>query len=184
MTEQTLRLYCAPYSGAPGQSHRLLSRAAALDAPQLHDLTLGFGAQGKPFFRAAPQVQFNLSHSGALWVCAFSDAPVGLDVQQYRDVRCAALSRRFFHPDEDAWLRQSDYAAFFSLWCAKESYGKYTGQGLCGALSGVCLVAPDGRFPAAADVSFRLLDAFAGYAACVCSRHPARVVLRWLDAQD
>lgn len=181
MTEQTLRLYCAPFSGAPGQSHRLLAQAAALAAPWLDDTTLCRGAHGKPFFRAAPQLQFNLSHSGVLWACAFSDAPVGLDVQQRRDVRRAALSRRFFHPTEDAWLRQNDYAAFFELWCAKESYGKYTGQGLRGALRTVCLVAPDGRFPAAPEASLQLLDAFAGYAACVCTRFPAQVECIWLD---
>lgn len=182
MTEQTLRLYYAPFFGTPGQSHQLLAQAAARHAPWLRDLSLGFGAHGKPYFLAAPQLQFNLSHSGTLWLCAFSAAPVGLDVQQKRPARRAALSRRFFHPVEDAWLRQGDYAAFFDLWCAKESYCKYTGQGLWSVLNKVSLVTPDGSFPAAPDAQLQLLDAFAGYAACVCTQAPVTVQLVVLDA--
>ena len=74
-------IYSAPLPEGPEASHRLLRRAAALAAPQLTDCTLARQAQGKPWFPAAPELHFSISHSGGRWVCAFADAPVGLDLQ-------------------------------------------------------------------------------------------------------
>lgn len=101
MTEpQRVTIYSAAYNRSPGASHRLLRQAAQLYAPGLAEPTLASGAHGKPYFPDAPQLQFSISHSGAYWLCAFSAAPVGLDVQQHRDCQKQALARRFF-------LRQS-----------------------------------------------------------------------------
>ena len=36
----------------------------------------------KPYLQGATGLEFNLSHSGKIAVCAFSDAPVGIDVQE------------------------------------------------------------------------------------------------------
>ena len=101
MTEpQRVTIYSAAYDRSPGASHRLLRQAAQLYAPGLAEPALASGAHGKPYFPDAPQLQFSISHSGAYWLCAFSAAPVGLDVQQHRDCQKQALARRFF-------LRQS-----------------------------------------------------------------------------
>ena len=82
MTDVTI--YSAPLPEGPEASHRLLRRAAALAAPQLTDCTLARQTQGKPWFPAAPELHFSISHSGGLWVCAFAHAPVGLDLQAQR----------------------------------------------------------------------------------------------------
>ena len=87
-------IYAAPLPEGPEASHRLLRRAAALAAPQLTDCTLARQAQGKPWFPAAPELHFSISHSGGRWVCAFADAPVGLDLQAHRPCRALALARR------------------------------------------------------------------------------------------
>ena len=145
MTDVTI--YSAPLPEGPEASHRLLRRAAALAAPQLTDCTLARQAQGKPWFPAAPELHFSISHSGGRWVCAFTDAPVGLDLQAHRPCRALALARRFFAPEEAEWLRSRGEAAFFDLWCAKESWLKYTGRGLS-ALPEAIVLAPDGQFPA------------------------------------
>ena len=76
---QQVTIYCAAYDGTSGLSHRLLRQAAQLSAPAQTDLTLASGTHGKPYFLHAPQLHFNLSHSGRHWLCAFSGAPVGLD---------------------------------------------------------------------------------------------------------
>ena len=128
MTDVTI--YAAPLPEGPEASHRLLRRAASLAAPQLTDCTLARQTQGKPWFPAAPELHFSISHSGGRWVCAFADAPVGLDLQAHRPCRALALARRFFAPEEAEWLRSRGEAAFFDLWCAKESWLKYTGRGL------------------------------------------------------
>ena len=121
---QQVTIYCAAYDGTSGLSHRLLRQAAQLSAPAQTDLTLASGTHGKPYFLHAPQLHFNLSHSGRHWLCAFSGAPVGLDVQQHRACQKQALARRFFSPTECAFLERTAYVPFFDLWCAKESYLK------------------------------------------------------------
>ena len=40
------------------------------------------------------------------------------------------ISSRFFHPQENEYLRRCAYRDFFDIWAAKESYVKYTGQGI------------------------------------------------------
>ena len=174
MTDVTI--YAAPLPEGPEASHRLLRRAAALAAPQLTDCTLARQAQGKPCFPAAPELHFSISHSGGRWVCAFADAPVGLDLQVHRPCRALALARRFFAPEEAEWLRSRGEAAFFDLWCAKESWLKYTGRGLS-ALPEAIVLAPDGQFPARPDARLQLLPVFDGYSLCVCTQEPAQVTL-------
>lgn len=180
MTEpQRVTIYSAAYDRSPGASHRLLRQAAQLYAPGLAEPALASGAHGKPYFPDAPQLQFSISHSGAYWLCAFSAAPVGLDVQQHHDCQKQALARRFFSPAEQAFLERTSHAPFFDLWCAKESWLKYTGRGLS-ALPEAIVLAPDGQFPARPDARLQLLPVFDGYSLCVCTKDAARVALREL----
>ena len=88
------------------------------------------GADGKPGWDLAG-LHFNLSHSGALVVCALSEQPVGVDVQEpcvYRE----ALARRFFSAAEQEALSASDDRDrdFGRIWCRKEAYLKALGTGL------------------------------------------------------
>ena len=129
--------------------------------------------------RSAPELHFSISHSGGRWVCAFADAPVGLDLQVHRPCRRVALARRFFAPEEAEWLRSRGEAACFDRWCAKESWLKYTGRGLS-ALPEAIVLAPDGQFPARPDARLQLLPVFDGYSLCVCTKDAARVALREL----
>ena len=92
-----------------------------------------FGPEGKPWLPDRPGLHFSLSHSGTWVLCALSDAELGCDVEGPRRFD-PALARRFFHPDETAWLlslppREQD-AAFLRLWTLKESYLKAVGLGL------------------------------------------------------
>ena len=122
------------------QAPRLLSLGAALlldrmllDAGLPPAGAFAFGEQGKPYLPGLPDVHFSLSHSGTRVLCALSDAELGCDVEG--TCRCdPALARRFFHPDETAWLlslppREQD-GAFLRLWTLKESYVKAVGLGL------------------------------------------------------
>ena len=92
-----------------------------------------FGERGKPYLPDRPNVHFSLSHSGSWVLCALSEAEIGCDAEGPRHCDLA-LARRFFHPDETAWLlslppREQD-AAFRRLWTLKESYVKAVGLGL------------------------------------------------------
>ncbi len=89
--------------------------------------------KGRPYFPDLPDVHFSLAHSGDMAMCGISDAPVGVDIQQHREIK-ADIARRFFHPaeaDHLAKISGVEYTRdFYALWCLKESYVKYTGGGL------------------------------------------------------
>lgn len=98
----------------------------------------------KPYFEYPKGVEFSISHTGNMWMCAMSDIPVGLDVQEANRCKRDKLSGRFFHPDEDAWLSSHQYGGFYHVWAAKESYLKYTGDGLSYGMDRFCVVSGDG----------------------------------------
>ncbi len=90
--------------------------------PKADRLTLD--ANGKP---SAPGVYFNLSHSGAWAVCALSDGPVGVDVEQVKP-HSEDLMAQVCTPAELKRLHTPEH--FCRLWTAKESFLKYLGAGL------------------------------------------------------
>jgi 4'-phosphopantetheinyl transferase len=94
---------------------------------------------GKPFLiKVAPQdsLNFNLSHSGELALCAVSrSSDVGIDVEEvcpHRD--WGRISERFFSSREveilNAWPPSKALDLFYMLWASKEACLKATGQGL------------------------------------------------------
>jgi 4'-phosphopantetheinyl transferase len=154
------------------------SRALLLRCASVHTGTDCSGAAvahtpaGKPYFPELPALHFSVSHSGDWWACAMGDAPVGLDLQIHGGrYDLAAISRRFFALEEDAWLRETAYQDFFTLWAAKESYAKFTGRGMDEALLAMSMVRGGrlaGTLPGAA---LHILPAPAGYTLCLCAEH-------------
>lgn len=88
---------------------------------------------GKPYFPRHEELHFNLSHSGALALCALDSGPVGADVQIIKEWR-PGLPERVCSQPELSWLEgQSDlWPAFTLLWALKEARAKESGQGLTG----------------------------------------------------
>lgn len=122
---------------------REVSNGTPLEAPLETDRT----EKGKPYFPGHPLLQFSVTHSGAYWLCALSQQPIGIDLQKYTKKsgesidtaaeRFCRMSSRFFHPDEAAYVNGSckeqplkAYKRFFRVWAAKESYVKFTGSGI------------------------------------------------------
>ena len=108
------------------------------------DFTIERAPKGKPYFRNLPDLHFSVSHSGDVFVCAFSDAPVGVDIQEYKKrpdeaERCRKIAARFFHFDEVDALDADTVSAFYNIWTAKESYVKFTGDGIDGDFSAFCI---------------------------------------------
>ncbi len=109
-------------------------RYEAVYALRRLELRYGYGEHGKPYFQDYPQYHFNLSHSGEYAALAFSDREVGADIQCVRPFQ-EALARRVLTDEEYGCYREltaarerQDY--FFRRWCARESLGKLTGEGL------------------------------------------------------
>lgn len=92
------------------------------------------GVFGKPDFRAGLGLHISLAHSRAVACCAFSRAPVGIDVEgpiafSEEISSCFATrerSRMRALEDSDARARMAA-----RLWTRKEALGKYHGCGLC-----------------------------------------------------
>lgn len=96
---------------------------------------------GKPGL-VGPGPEFNLTHSaGVVAVAVAPDRPVGLDVQEMRELDHRGLSRRFFSPAERADIEAHGDAAglerFHQLWARKEAVLKATGEGITGGLGEV-----------------------------------------------
>lgn len=92
---------------------------------------------GRPYFADTPDIDFSISHSDSLVVCALcvskeSTPRVGIDCEDIYGKDPLPLASRFFTEDEFLKiLEASDKAlAFTELWTKKEAYLKYLGSGL------------------------------------------------------
>lgn len=169
-----------PFSEGRSDSRALLNAAASRYTGIPGDCLgkVEAGPRGKPFFSQMPHVHFSVTHSGTWWLCAFSPQPLGLDLQIHQSYTAPPkLSRRFFHPQEDAFLYERGYRDFFDLWCAKESWVKYTGNGFFDDPSTFSVVSSDYQFPILDGVQFRLIRFAPEYSLCLCAQNMGRMVL-------
>lgn len=136
-------LYCRENAGSAGEE--LAGRMLDSGCFQVEKTPLG-----KPYFPNAKELHFSISHSGDYWVCAFAPQEVGVDIQEHTlnrsetrqeaMVRFAKMARRFFHPVEAKYVETESFYRFFGVWAARESYVKYTGQGIDAAFSEHCVI--------------------------------------------
>jgi len=91
-------------------------------------------AMGKPRLRAP--VDFTISHSGTVVICAMSDeCLVGIDIEKIREYDLEDF-QYFLRPDELAWLSAGATDQLFcELWTKKESFVKAKGVGLVSGLN-------------------------------------------------
>ena len=96
---------------------------------------------GKPILQGHETIHFNLSHCCRAVACAVSDRPVGVDVQDWQQNR-SSLAPYLCTAEELGYIQSASDSgvAFAQIWTAKESYGKYTGQGIAYDLASVGFV--------------------------------------------
>lgn len=82
---------------------------------------------GKPFALNC-NLQYSLSHSGDLVLCATDNSCIGADIEVFRPVS-AALIRRVCTEEEQHYIA-SNHKHFFRIWTAKEALLKYHGTGI------------------------------------------------------
>lgn len=143
-------------------------------------LRFSTGPFGKPALGG--RLQFNLSHSHALALCAIAYSRVGVDVEKMRpDFATNDIASRHFSPRENRTLRAvgaaERCAAFFACWTRKEAYVKARGEGLSLPLDAFDVSLAPGETPALIETrpdpsearrwSLWSLDVGAGYAAAV-----------------
>lgn len=100
----------------------------------LEDLYILRNQNKKPVAINANNVYFSVSHSKNIWGCAISNCEIGLDIQYNEKKFNKNISKRFFNNQEYLYLENNNYIDFYDVWSAKESYSKYTGNGLFGGL--------------------------------------------------
>lgn len=110
----------------------LLCIYALYDCFSLKNPVIETDEKGKPFLPDYPNIHFNVSHCKAGCVCAVSERPIGIDIQNYvdysHDVAVMVCSRR-----ELEYIGKSNNksSAFTKIWAMKESYLKMRGDGIC-----------------------------------------------------
>lgn len=182
-------VYYCDWDGKNG-SHELLGKAVRQywkdrqPEGRISELTVTQdGETGKPYFKEIPSIHFSISHSGKIWSCALSEREVGLDLQQMHERNCEKIARRFYHPMEIQWLERNGFDQFCRLWAYKESYVKYTGDGLIRGLDYFSVVSetPDvADVPGAEDVRQQEIPFRDGFWMVVTSADMVQVVLQEL----
>ena len=101
---------------------------------QLSDFEIIYLPGGKPVFKNA-DIHFNISHSGTAAAVVLSSSPVGIDIQRIHPYNPALANRICTAYEKTALSSAADKAyMLYSLWSMRESYVKYTGEGLRGSI--------------------------------------------------
>ena len=165
------------------QAYELLARGVRLTWGLDPMPALRRAEGGKPCFADLPGLEFNLSHSGSLALCALDRRPVGVDIQVVKQWR-PGLPGRVCAPEELAWLEGAGelWPAFTALWVLKESRAKYTGRGLTVPIRSISvpLPRPGTTLLSREGLWFRL---YAGpdWRAAVCADSPPPPSILWRE---
>jgi 4'-phosphopantetheinyl transferase len=173
------------FISAHAQLRRVLGRWLDRDPASLR---FAVGAHGKP---SVDGLQFNLSHSAdRALVAVHPSLPVGIDIEEMREVEFTAIAERNFSPAERADLAAAPdvRAAFYRIWCGKEAFIKLIGEGLHFPLhafdvdQGGALAAC--RLLDAQRYSLSALPSLEGFAAAVAIEGAMPRVYRWRFRED
>ena len=141
-----LRYQCANRTGL--NDKQLFFRKNTLGKPYLSKTSL------QTHF-AQPHVHFSLSYTKDAFACAFSHAPVGVDIERLSPL--TVLPARFLSCDEQSYCtngcvspsgennphKSCDFQRFYKIWTRKEAYSKMLGQGLAMDFASFSVLDPD-----------------------------------------
>lgn len=106
-------------------------------------------ASGKPRFEGEDAVFVSISHTDGCCLAVISDSEVGGDIELMKGggERLMRLARRYFTVAEADYVSLSPDLRFYEVWCKKESYVKFTGEGLSRRLDSFSVLSsPDVRY--------------------------------------
>jgi len=141
------------------------------------DIEFQYGLQGKPEIVNQISLQFNISHSDDLAVCAVTRrVAVGVDVEKIRSVPGAdQIAKRWFSSKEQTELDTAPVTekerVFFKIWTRKESILKWSGEG----------IAQLGKTPAQSPVFIHEFIPASGYVGSLAADENLRVV--WMGVK-
>lgn len=101
---------------------------------------------GKPYLKNHPDIYFNISHCEKAVICAFSDSPIGADIEASRQITPSLINKVC----SDSEIKEINESAdkqltFCRIWTIKEAVAKLSGEGIAGNLkelngSNICTV--------------------------------------------
>ena len=140
------------------------------------DSELILAPQKKPLAKA-PGAYLSISHSCGVCAVAVADEPVGLDIElnEREPERLMKLAKRFFSSDEAEYVKPDPARRFYEIWCKKESYVKYTGEGFSREFPGFSVFDLNERFS-----SFDIY----GHFGCVCAMESAGIEPVFVDSAE
>lgn len=128
------------FIAARGQLRILLSQYLQCDPKAIE---FEYNQYGKPKIKNNPHLQFNLSHSEGVALCAITlNNAIGVDIEYMKkDVEMDAIAERFFSQCESNELHalqgEAKIQGFYNAWSRKEAFLKAYGQGLSYSLKNV-----------------------------------------------
>jgi len=134
----------------------------------------------KPCFVPDIGLFFSVSHSGSTWICAVSEQEVGIDIQKETGHNRERIAKRVFHPQEYAYLLENEFDDFFSVWTAKESYVKFTGQGIGKNFSTFSVVSNGHISEHVNGVPIRFMPV-SDYTMCLCAADVTRIHINYME---
>ena len=121
-----------------------LNLLCSLLPKDLHSPILKRTENGRPYFENAPNIDFNISHTDKMVVCAlctdksaFTSPQIGIDCEMIYKKEPLPMAERFFTENELEQIKKStdQKRTFTEIWTKKEAYIKYLGTGLSMPLS-------------------------------------------------
>ena len=154
------------------------------------EITIAYGARGKPYVKDRPDIHFNLSHSGDYVLAVFASVEIGCDIQQTtQGTRNERIAVRFFTEAEQKAMAEG--MDFYRIWARKESYIKCTGDGMACDLRSFDVVG-DFLKTQEADVRPEISETYdekiyfaehtlTGYAMAVCYNNSSEIPVIWQE---
>ncbi len=111
------------------QGRKLLAHGLEYLGRQVDLSSMTYLPSGKPIIEG---VEFNISHSHNIAVCAFSShGAIGVDIEYFSELHVPHLKQNFTEDEWDAIQTDTSYPElFFKLWTRKESIIKASGSTL------------------------------------------------------
>ena len=93
---------------------------------------------GKPYLNEFPDIFFNISHCNGAVACIFGRMPVGIDIQDMRELNMRSVVR-VCSAEEVQHIKDSAEPdlEFCRIWTVKESLSKLSGKGIFRDIRGV-----------------------------------------------
>lgn len=110
---------------------RLMIRHLAEISGASRDIEICMSEYGKPYFGDESLPMFNLSHSSKKVVLATGNIPLGVDIEENKEINYLELMTVFGHEEQEMITASvSPLETFYQLWTVHEAFAKEEGIGI------------------------------------------------------